>query len=273
MGLIQQIQSGSLFIRGTANLTNTPSSGSISEFGATYILLGISADAPCRVRLYANSASIARDLSRPSSSFNYSTSVALNLDAGLTPGTQSLTFVPPVIATTNNAGLTWYNIESATPVNVAINYYPIEEYKLGSSSRTWINIPNDVGVNLGASQTSSGNFSGSATEPVPKSFLMLNATSTSQSMRLRLYSLPIEQISNAEKSRAYGVQPSTSSSLITDMLFESASYVYNVSPVLQAYNLEGYLSASNRVGYILQNTSGVTQNFLLAAIKIYPLED
>lgn len=272
MGLVQQLQSGSVFLRGTVNLTNTPSKGSTTSFGGTYILLGITADAPCRVRLYAKSASVAIDESRPSSSFNYSASVALNLDSALTPDAQSLTFVPPIIATTYAGGLTWYNIESmsAGPVNVGINYYPIE-YNL--NTRTWINIPDDVGITLNANQTSSGNFTGSATELLPKSFLMLNATSPSQSMRLRLYSKPIEEVPLTEKNRAYGLQPSASSYIISDMLFESRSFIYNISPVLQAYNLEGYLSASNRVGYILQNTAGSTQTNLLTAIKIYPLED
>ncbi len=270
MGLVEQINSGSIFTRGTVNLTNIPSTGSTTEFGGTYILLGITANNPCRVRLYADYSSSVVDAPRPSSSFDYSASVALNLDAGLTPGTQSLTFIPPIIATTNGGSLTWYNIESPSPVNVGIKYYPIE-YNL--SSRTWLNIPNSDGVTLAANQTSSGNFSGSVTEQIPKSFLILGATSTSQSIRLRLYSRPIEDIPDVEKLRVYGVQPSASAYLISDMLFDSSSYVYSVSPVLQAYNLEGYLSASNRIGYILQNTSGGTQNNLYTAIKIYPLEN
>ena len=57
------------------------------------------------------------------------------------------------------------------------------------------------------------------------------------------------------------------------MLFESASYLYSISPVLQAYNLENYISASNRVGYIIENTSGTTQNAVFAGIRIYPIED
>lgn len=272
MGLIEQIRdSGSVFNRGAVVLSNTPTAtGYTTEFGSTYILLGVSATAPCRVRLYAESSSVAIDSSRPSSSFDYSASVALSLDTGLIAGTQSITFNPPVIATTLLNSSTWYNIESSTvPTTVTFTYYPIEFY---TGSRTFLNIPRASGVSIGANQTSSGNFSGSLVRTVPKSFLMLTAISPSSSVRLRLYSRPIEDVPTSEKNRLFTTTPNSGSYLISDMMFDSASYDYPISPVLQGYNLENYISGSNRIGYIINNMVGSTRT-ILTAVRVYPLED
>lgn len=263
MGLIEQIKSGSVFSRGTVTLTNSPATGNTTEFGSTYILLSVSATAPCRVRLYGNEHSVAIDASRPTSSFDYSASVALNLDAGLTAGNLSLTFNPPIIATTRvGSVITYYNIESATtPTTVTLGYYPIE---FDTTSRTYLNIPV---VSLAANQTSSGNITS------PKSFLIRDAVANKENLRLRLYSRPIEDVSSTEKNRPFLSQSLDGSHLIADLLYDSASYIYQVSPVLQAYNLESYLSGSNRVGYILQNTAAVTQTSISTAVGIYPIED
>lgn len=264
MGLIERIQSGAVFIRNVVSITNTPSTGNVEDFKASYILLGISADNPCRVRLYYDSSSVEIDAPRPSSSFDYSASVGLNLDAALTPGTQSLVFNPPIIASTFSTSKTWYNIEGPTPTTVNILYYPIEDSPI---TRTYLNIPNISGVTLGAYETSSGNYT------TPKSFLLLNAISDSNPVRLRLYSKPIEQIDNSEKSRPFATETVSGSHLICDMLLESSSYLYNISPVLQAYNLEDYLIGSNRVGYILENLLGSTQTNVYVGVRIYPVED
>jgi hypothetical protein len=127
-------------------------------------------------------------------------------------------------------------------------------------------IPNTSGVTLTANQTSSGNFS------TPKSFLMSIASSNNTDIRLRLYSKPIETISNTEKNRKFNTQSADDAYLISDMLFDSASYSYVVSPILQAYNLENYVSASNRVGYILENVSSTTKTNTYVSVGIYPIE-
>jgi hypothetical protein len=266
MGLIEQIQSGSIFTKKTVGLSSTaPKTLGATYMGASYILLNISATEPCRVRLYGNSSSIAVDDVRPSSSFDYSASVVLNLDTGLTPGTQSIEFIPPIIASTHlDLNQTWYNIENSTNTNVSIQYYPIE---LNTSSRDFINVPAYPGISLAAYEKSFGNITS------PKSFLIIGSYSENQDIRLRLYSRPIDQVPNYEKDRAFITSSATGSSLICDLLFDSASYLYKVTPVLQAYNLESYETGNNRVGYILENLSGSPQSGVYASVQIYPLED
>lgn len=266
MGLIEQIQSGSRFVRKTAILTDSPTTGFTTDFGASYIILGVSSNTPGRLRLYSDSASVAIDSPRPSSSFDYSASVGLNLDVALTPTTQSLIFNPPVLAYAFSQGKTWYNYQADTAQPITISYYPIE-YNLPTTSRTYINVPDNIGITLGAYATSSGNVT------TPKSFLILNAVSDADPVRLRLYSRPIEEIDASEQSRPFISESVSGSHLICDMLLESSSYLYNVSPILQAYNLEDYLIGSNRVGYILENLLGATQSNVYVGVRIYPIEE
>lgn len=272
MGLLEQIRdTGSVFERGSVTLTNTPPSSSTNSLGASYILLGVSADAPCRVRLYSTSASVNIDAPRPSSSFDYSASVALSLDVGLTPGTQSIAFNPPIIASTSHSLETWYNIDAAGPVNATVSFYPIE-YSTGS--RKFFSFPSNTPITtLAANATQSGNFSGSGQNKIPKSFLILAATSNSESLRLRLYSKTLQEVSDAEKTRAFITQSTSDSHLICDIIYESASYMYYMSPVLQAYNLQTYMSASNNVGYILENLSASPQQNIRVSMLVYPIED
>jgi hypothetical protein len=58
------------------------------------------------------------------------------------------------------------------------------------------------------------------------------------------------------------------------MIFDTASYAYKLSPVLQAYNLEDYTQGGNYVGYIIDNISatGTIAN-VTASLHVYPIED
>ena len=273
MGLRELVKSGSTFTRKTITLSNVAGNRGYSEaFGTTYILLNISSSVACRVRLYGTSGSIQVDSSRPSSSFDFSASVMLNLDVGLTPDTQSIQFNPPIIGSTlGDFNRTWYNIESATPTDVAITVYPIE---LNTGSRRYFSIPNFNGVTLAGNASSSGNFTGSSeTNLFPRSFLPIAAFSDSSSLRLRLYSQPIEKISDYERTRRFDTASLSGSHLIVDFLYDSRSYQYPISPVPQGYNLEDYLVGNNQVGYILQNLSASPQSNILTSVLVYPVQD
>lgn len=255
MGLIEQIQSGALFTRKTSTISGASVSGSNSEFGSSYLLLGVSATSPCRVRLYSDSSSIAIDASRPTSSFDLNDAVGLVLDAVLND-TLTITFDPPIIGTTFSSGQTWYNKSGSAAVT--LTYYPIEQINGG---RQEIKIQEYVAAN-----SSVGN---EGTVTAPKSFLILSASATTQS-RVRLYSVD-SSIPLAEIIRSTGSLPEDNSKLIVDMLFDSASYAYKLSPTLEAYNLNNHPIGNNTFKYIIQNRTATTQA-VTASIYIYPLE-
>jgi hypothetical protein len=257
MGLLEQIQSGALFTRQSQTLFSTAVSGSVSSFGNSYILLGISATNPCRVRLYSDSASVNIDDSRPATSADFSASVGLTLDATLTSDQLTLTFDPPVLGTTFAETKTWYNISASSATNVTLNYYPIEQF---TGSREEVVIRQYATAN---------NFIHEGTFTAPKSFLLLSASADTVS-RLRLYSID-DGVSTAEKLRNTGSLPDNNSKLIVDMLFDSASYPYKLAPIVEGFNLNTYPVGTNTYKYIIQNRTGADAP-ITASLYLYPLE-
>ena len=255
MGLLEQIQSGALFTRQTVSLTNTPVSGSATSFGPSYILLGVTANNPCRVRLYSDSASVALDNSRPSSSLNIDAGVGLSFDGTLNDDLV-LTFDPPILATTFSGSQTWYNISASSATSVAFTVYPIEQF----DDRQAITIQQYA---LANNVIHEGTFTAS------KGFIILSASSNNFN-RLRLYSVDAS-IPLAEKVRPTGSLPTDDSKLIVDMSFESASYAYKFSPVVEAYNLNNLPMGNNTYGYIMQNRTAADAP-ITASIYVYPIE-
>jgi len=255
MGLLEQIQSGALFTRQTVTLTNSPPSSSTTTLGPSYVLLGVTANNPCRVRLYSDSASVAIDDLRPSASLNISASVGLTFDATL-DNDLSLTLDPPVLGSTFVGGQTWYNISGSGGTSVTFTYYPIEQF----TDRQTITIQQDA---LANSVIHEGTFT------APKAFIIMSASANTLS-RIRLYSVD-SGIPLNEKVRAIGTLPEDNSKLIVDMLVDSASYGYKMSPILEAYNLNSSYVGTNTYSYIVQNTTGADAP-VTASLYIYPLE-
>lgn len=257
MGLLEQIQSGALFTRQSQPLSSATVSGSTTAFGNSFILLGVTATNPCRVRLYSDSASVNIDDSRPSSSFDFSASVGLTLDATITSDQLAVTFDPPILGTTLSASQAWYNISASTATTVTVNYYPIEEF---TGSRQEVVIQQYATAN---------NFIHEGTFTAPKSFLLLSASADVLS-RLRLYCID-DGVPTAEKLRNTGSLPADNSKLIAELLFDSASYPYKLAPIIEGYNLNTYPVGTNTYKYIIQNRTGADTP-ITASLYIYPLE-
>ncbi len=263
MGLLGQIQNGAAFTRQTTTITNTPISSSTTVFGSTYILLNVTVNNPCRIRLYSDSASVAIDDARPTSSTELSASVGLVLDTYIESSSYKLNFDPPIIGTTYSASQTWYNI-SGSSIDATFTYYPIESVY---ASRDVLNFYAQSLPVTGSSET--GNITS------PKSFLILSASANVSGARLRLYSRDINTVPAFEIGRSFGTEPSDGSYIIADMMFDSASYAYKLSPILQAYNLTSYTQGSNFVGYILENAASASAALanVTASLSIYSIED
>jgi len=262
MGIFEQALSGSNFKRQQTILSSTPISGSTSAFNTSYILLGIGAQAPCRVRLYSDSASLVSDAGRASSSFAFTSSIGLVLDAELDASSLTLTFDPPVIGTTFSASQAFYHINSPTVQSVNITSYPIE---FPSSTGRSIIAVSGSNIPTGSTGVEGNIYS-------PKSFIILSGSATAVS-RLRLYSRDITTVPNNEKVRAFGTEPATGSNLIADISFDSISEDKKFVPILEAYNLATYQNGSNFVGYMLQNISTSPTASVTASLYIYSVED
>lgn len=261
MGILEQAISGSNFKRKQTVISSSPKSGSTAAFDSSYILLGINAQSPCRIRLYSDQSSMNADDSRASSSFAFDSTIGLVLDVELDASQLSFTFDPPVIGTTFSGSQTWYNISSSAAQSLTFTSYPIEFPT--STGRTQLLIS---GSNIITGSFLQGNISS------PRSFIILSGSATSES-RLRLYSRDINTVPTNEKIRGFGTEPSTGSSLIADISFDTPATQNKFVPILEAYNLTTYASGSNFVGYILNNISSVTISEVTASLYIYSTED
>lgn len=256
MGLRELVLSGSSLTR--LQTTLSEGSGSVN-LGSSFVLLSVSSTIPTRVRLYSDSASLGIDESRPTSSFDIDANVGLSLDTELTAATSSLTFAPPIIATTFSASQTWYNISGSGGASVTIGYYPIE---FDTASRTTLTI-SETGVVTGSARA------GIIT--VPNGYLLLSGNATTES-RVRLYSNTDEVVS-PELGRAFGTAPAEGSRLVADMMLDTASFEFKITPVLQAFVLSpSYLVGDNQMGYLINNISATPTITTTASFTIYPIE-
>lgn len=262
MGILEQAISGSSFKRKQILLSNSPMSGSTVEFDKSFILLNVSAQAPCRVRLYSDSSSMVSDAGRPTSSFAIGSSIGLVLDTELSASMLSLNFNPPIIGTTFSESKAWYHISSSTAQTITFTSYPIEFST--SAGRT------EITVSGSSIPTGSTGLEGNIVSP--KSFIILSGSSTAVS-RLRLFSRDIAAVPNSEKIRTFGTEPASGSSLIADIAFDTPSISNKFVPILEGYNLTQYSNGSNFVGYMLQNISTTPTTDITASLYIYSIED
>ena len=261
MGLLQQFQSGYSFEREITQITAATGvvSGSLN-LGYSYILLTLDSTAPARVRLYTDSASAALDLNRAIGSTTIGDTVGLTIDAIITSDELSLGIDPAMIGTTHFGSNAYYLI-SSSGTSVNLHTYPIEKVLSYRSS-----------VLITGSSIISGTDGATGNVTVPKSFLILSASATTQS-RLRLYSKPIEEIETSEINRTFGSVPEQGAHLISDMMFDSASVSYKLVPVLPGFTLASYTEGRNSVGYIFQNQTNVASVSATASLHLYSLED
>lgn len=273
MGLIQQIEDGTKFKR--VNTTITKFGGDFTESGSTYrqafggafILLKVSANEPCRIRLYSDESSMTTDAPRAIGNFNISESVGLIADINLDT-TLSLTFDPPIIGNTFSDGNTYYNISgSQAETAVTFTTYPIGEIGDSSTDRSTIVIRESNISNTGYGK------SGSLT--TPKSFLILSASASTSQSRLRLYSTTVNNVPQTEIIRTFDTASVSGSKLIADFIFDSASFGYKLVPILEAYTWKDnqYTLGTGQVGYILQNISSTPTINTTASLYIYSTED
>lgn len=274
MGLIETLERG--IVLGTkttpSGLITLPAgqsqhSASVDVFGGTFVLLGMSAQRDCRVRLYTDKQSMDIDAPRAEGDFAIDDAVGLVSDVVITTATMSLNFNPPLLGSSHELGNAWYKITGSIGSDnlITFTYFPLTDAGDATTDRSAL-------IVSGASLPTTGNgISGSIA--TPKSFLILTGSANVET-RLRLYSAPIDEVPLDEQARAFGALPSSSAKLIADMMFDSASYAYKLSPILEAYTWQNnlYSVGTNVASYIMKNESGGVSD-VTASLHIFAVED
>lgn len=270
MGLIERIEAGANFTREIITLNINPGtatkSGSTDAFGGTFVILNVTAQQPCRIRLYSDQSSMITDASRLVNDYNINEGVGLITDTVIDSSNSSLSFDPPVLGTTFAAGNVWYNLSGSvlTGNNITITAFPLAIDGDSTTDRSTLTVS---GSSIASASYATGNITS------PKSFLILTGSSTAVS-RLRLYSTDISTVSATEISRSFNTTPSTGSNLIADLMFDTASYAYKLVPLLEAYtwNEGNYSAGTNVVGYVLKNETASPAT-ITASLYIHSTEE
>lgn len=234
--------------------------------GSSFLLLSATATQATRVRLYSDSASLVTDATRTSTDYNINDSVGLIADVTFTSEQLKVNLNPPIIGTTYDNGVLWYNLSSSLPESsVTLQAYPIGQ--IGNSL-----IGRQVLVISQSSVPTTGyGVSGSIT--TPNSFLIFSGSASKKS-RLRLYSTTTSEVPLAEQTRSFGTASISNTKLIADLMFDTANFQYKLVPILEAYTWQGagYNIGTGTTGYILENKDSSTSD-VTASLYVYSLED
>lgn len=275
MGLKEQLSAGATaLLRQTIATVVTGSlpryTGSIS-LGRTFVLTNVQSTEPCRLRLYSNAAS--RDnvgeLARPYNSQSVSGSTALIADINLTDSTL-FHFAPPLFgANLDNPIQTsvYYTIDTGSvPFSgsntISLTRFVLEDGNIVSSPGVVTRENLIINQTVSTGQTITGSF------VTPKTYLLLQAVPNISPIRLRLYANSTYRDDLGEFNRAFGVEPSASSGIITDMnldITETSSF----TPVLLGRNMDA--SPASTTYYTLTNNAGASS--VTVSLIVFSLED
>ena len=288
MGLAEYVKAGIKLTRTNINLvTDSIKSGSV-ELGATYILLSITTDVPCRLRLYDTSQSRndSGEINRSFGNTNISNSIALVGDFSMsTAGTYTIDPALYGLVTPASTKLTYYRIDDVTsapyPV-INFNRYLLEDSAQSIANRKTLPI---ITGSLPVNGLVSGTISNSQ---IPRTYLLVSASLTGSNSiaRLRLYSTNEAFSNSVEVSRAFSVEPATGSKLIIDMVLSSSITTYFVPKIVGA-NLQTMgtdlnairnnaenIMGNNELYYILQNGASTGGTIpISASVHVFSLED
>lgn len=288
MGLEQYIRAGAKLERSEVSLTTTENGSGSVELGSAYVLISISTNAPCRLRLYDNSQSLANtgERIRTFANTNISASVALVGDFSMSAA-GTYTIDPVVYGITEDVlnKLTYYRVENTQsgqyPV-INFNRYLMEVPTISTANRVTLPI---ITASLAPGQIISGTLT---SDTIPRTYLLVSASvdGTVARTRLRLYSTSESLANSTEISRSFATESSNTSKLIVDAIFSASQMTYFV-PKIAGANLQtmgtdlntirtdrAAIMGLNQLYYIIQNVSSSGGTIpTTASLHVFALED
>jgi hypothetical protein len=288
MGLAEYIKAGGSLKRELVTLqTDATGSGSIN-LGSAYVLLNITTDAPCRLRLYDNvtSRDNAAEKIRTFGNTNISASTALIGDFSMSIANNYS--IDPVVygaVAEPTTKLTYYKIDNASGPpypKITFNRYLLENADVSIANRITLPV---IQSSLTSGQITSGTL---ASITIPQTYLLLSASVSGSSTRarVRLYSTSASLYNSSEVTRPFISESSANSYLIVDAVLSGSETTYFVPKIIGA-NLRNMgtdlsitrTSRSRIVGerelyYILENVSSTPgAASITASLHIFSLED
>lgn len=260
MGLAEQLREGAILER-----KNIPFSGTTvgsAFFGATYAILDIEVDTPCRIRFYDDQSSRddSTEISREFGDSTSTTDIGLIADVSMSAAGK-YTMDPTVYGMPTDTAnyLTYFRItESSGEVNGSLTVYPLEDENIvANEENDFYKISNRKTLELsGGSDILTG-------AGVPRTYLMISATSDEE-CRLRIYADITSRDDSVEIGREFNeavVNPNIK--IIADMELEEGE-VTKFYPKIIGANLETLSGISGNIDTIRLN-----RNLINSRSEIY----
>lgn len=288
MGLAEYLIDGVKLTRDRIELqTDQTGSGSVN-LGSSYVLLSITTDVPCRLRLYDDitSRNSEGEKNRPFQNISVSASTALIGDFSMsTAGIYTIDPVVYGIVKDAPSKLTYYlinGVSSAPYPKIVFNRYLMEDSSVSVISRKQLPV---IQHTLGPTNYASGILTG---PEIPRTYLLVSASVSDPTAiaRIRLYSTSQSLYNVTEISRSFATESQENSKLIVDALLSGSEITYFV-PKIVGVNLStmgtdlNFIKSStekimgvNQLYYILQNaeTSGIVKS-ISVSLHVFSLED
>lgn len=288
MGLEQYIKAGANLTRDNVILQTSPSGSGSIDLGSAYVLLTLSTNSPCRLRLYDNSQSLENsgEINRSFGNTNISASVALVGDFSMSVA-GTYTIDPPMYGVVENTTtkLSHYrlnNTQSGVNPEITFTRYLIENSAVSTLNR--VNMPT-ITASLAAQRLISGTVSATT---IPRTYLLISASVSGSSTRarLRLYSTNESLTNLTELSRSFATEPSNTSKLIVDAILSGSEITYFIPKIIGA-NLQTMgtnlstirrdqlaIMGNNELYYVLENPNTAGSAIpITASLHVFALED
>jgi hypothetical protein len=197
MGLAEQLREGAILER-----KNIPFSGTTigsAFFGATYAILDIEVDTPCRIRFYDDQSSRddSTEISREFGDSTSTTDIGLIADVSMSvAGKYTMDPVLYGVPADTTDHLTYFRItESSGTVNGSLTVYPLEDENIiADEENDFYKISNRKTLQLSGIND--------RLTVVPRTYLMISA-SADENCRLRIYADTISRDDSVEITRTF----------------------------------------------------------------------
>lgn len=290
MGLSEHIRAGARLTRDVITITDVNGSGSVN-LGATYTLLSLDTNSPCRFRLYDDEGSRddVTEIARTFPDTNIPASISLVGDFSMSAaGTYT---IDPVLfghSDSHATPLSYYRVEP-NGVQLRVTRYLLEDATISPAPGTGYARDNrrpfpDIAAELQPTEMISGTLN---TDTIPTTYLLVSASvepNPDARVRLRLYAKSSSIFDTTENTRIFSVEPDATVQLITDVIL-SGSEITKFSPKIIGVNLQNMgtdlrvlvnnfdlLDGKRELYYIMQNLATTTQ-VISASLYTYALEE
>jgi hypothetical protein len=303
MGLLEQIRAGATLDRSSTTFP-VSATGEVTLESA-YVILSVSTDKPCRLRLYDTPDGLTdiEEINRLFGNTNISSSISLVGDFYM-DGTSRQSVDPVLYAVASNADapVTYYRADSLTDeifpddaairANITLTKFSIEDNRIAPLPGTTYSVSNRRTLIFAEPDVDPSSKIQGVVSTTPKTFLLVSASlDAGEFARLRIYGIEDDIYQSNELNRAFDQAAATTTSLISDIILSGSNSTLYFTPKTIGANLNTMgsdlavtrrrrfttdntpaISGTSEIYYIIENLNNTTDTISIS-LHVYSLED